>query len=110
MKKSQLNMTEDTKKNHTKVLPVKFRLLNSDIETSKGLFAGETVFSNATQKGREYLRQKRGETTLIVDCKQTEFQRIREQHPLLPLQFTLLKEHCLLNMLDVVEIDGTFGY
>lgn len=55
----------------------------------------------------ELLRRKRGTIALLFDAVDEET-RVDERHPLLALQVSLLREWCMLNLIDVHDVDRYF--
>lgn len=56
----------------------------------------------------ERLRLIRGWTTLLFDASDEET-RVDERHPLVGLNVALIREWCLLNLIDFHDVDRTFS-
>lgn len=81
--------------------PVKLNLLNVTEKWS----CREPVAGRRGPIDRQ-LYEMRGETFVEYNVSDEEL-RVDERHPMLPLQVTLFREWCLLNLLDAYDESGT---
>lgn len=86
----------------------KLNLLNIDQKWDSVHCVPDVLQSLAASDPHEHLRRKRGQVCLLFDAFDEET-RVDERHPLLPLQVALLREWCMLNLIDAHDIDRLFS-